>query len=137
MNQNLTHSFCKGNWYIIPNGDMGLTDWAVMSRGHWSRDLAYVLGTGVPIDKRRLWEHEAVRVYLGELASAGGPDVTEESAWLELRRASFLALAYWTVTLSPSALMPEMQTQETSLDFIGRITALMEDHDVFKAFQDI
>ncbi|EMT62798.1 hypothetical protein FOC4_h10017653, partial [Fusarium odoratissimum] len=29
-----------------------------VARGHWSRDLAYVLGTAVSAEKRRQWEHE-------------------------------------------------------------------------------
>ena len=68
---------------------MGLTDWQAMSRGHWSRDLAYLLGTAVPTDKRRVWEHDAIRHYIAELAKAGGPTLLEDEVWLEVRRSSF------------------------------------------------
>lgn len=124
-----------GNWYITRKQRMGLTDWQAMSRGHWSRDLAYVLGTGVSTDKRRLWEKEMVRMYVKELAEAGGPKVTEDEAWLELRRQSFGALAYWTCTLAPSAAMPDMQPEEPTLLFIGRIAALIDDHDALGSFE--
>ncbi|EXJ59297.1 uncharacterized protein A1O5_12178 [Cladophialophora psammophila CBS 110553] len=123
-----------GNWYITPEGNMGLTDWAVLSRGHWSRDVAYVLGTGVSPEKRREWEHEMVQFYIEELAKAGGPSVSAAEAWPELRRASFLALSYWTITLTPSSSMPDMQPQDTTLEFIRRLTAFMGDHQVFESF---
>ena len=113
---------------------MGLTDWQAVSRGHWSRDLAYLLGTAVPTEKRRLWEHEMVQLYVAGLEKAGGPKTTEEQAWLELRRQSFGALWYWTFTLTPSTIMPDMQTETTTLDFIGRISALIDDHDALDAF---
>ncbi|KAF5008206.1 hypothetical protein FDECE_5505 [Fusarium decemcellulare] len=123
-----------GNWYITPDGHMGLTDWQTMARGHWSRDLAYVLGTAVATDKRRLWEREMVEIYVSEFEKHGGPKITVDEAWLELRRQSLGALAYWTLTLTPSEIMPDMQTEATSLDFIGRICALMDDHEVLDAF---
>ncbi|KAF4462142.1 aminoglycoside phosphotransferase [Fusarium albosuccineum] len=123
-----------GNWYITPEGHMGLTDWQTMARGHWSRDLAYVLGTAVASDKRRLWEREMVELYVSEFEKHGGPKITVDEAWLELRRQSPGALAYWTLTLTPSEIMPDMQTEATSLDFIGRICALMDDHEVLDAF---
>lgn len=131
----LRHS--AGNWYITANGRLGLTDWQATSRGHWSRDLAYVLGTGVPTDQRRMWEHDAVRAYIDELARSGGPHVSEEEAWTELKRQTFGALWYWTYTMTPSKIMPDMQSKETTLDFIGRITALMDDHDVLESYRGL
>jgi hypothetical protein len=116
---------------------MGLTDWQATSHGHWGRDLAYVLGTGVPTDKRRLWEREMVKIYVAEFAKAGGPTISEEEAWVELKRQSFGALWYWTYTLTPSEIMPDMQTEETTLDFIGRIAALMDDHDALDSYKDL
>lgn len=113
---------------------MGLTDWQTVARGHWSRDLAYVLGTAVSSDKRRLWEHEIVELYVSELEKHGGPKVTVDEAWLELRRQSLSALAYWTLTLTPSEALPDMQTEATSLCFIGRICTMMDDHEVLDAF---
>lgn len=114
---------------------MGLTDWQALSRGHWSRDLAYVIGTAVPADKRRLWEHDMVELYLYELRKVGGPKVDARDAWLMLRRQSFGALWYWTMTLTPSTSMPDMQSKETTLDFIGRIATFMDDHNALNAFQ--
>ena len=124
----------KGNWYITSDGRMGLTDWQATSRGHWSRDMAYLLGTAVAPEQRREWDRDMVRLYVSELAKAGGPKVTEEEAWLEIRRQTFGALWFWTMTLTPSDIMPTMQTEETSLDFIKRITTFMDDHNALDAF---
>ncbi|KAL6918648.1 hypothetical protein ACHAPO_009537 [Fusarium lateritium] len=104
------------------------------AEGHWSRDLAYVLGTVMSSEKRRLWEHEMVELYLSELKKHGGPKVTADEAWLELRRQSLGALAYWTLTLTPSEALPDMQSKATSLCFIGRICTMINDHDVLDAF---
>ncbi|KAF5529341.1 aminoglycoside phosphotransferase [Fusarium napiforme] len=123
-----------GNWYITPNGRMGLTDWQTVARGHWSRDLAYVLSTAVGVEKRRQWEHEMVEVYVSELRKHGGPKVGVQEAWLELRRQSFGVLAYWTLTLTPGENLPDMQTEEACLCFIERICTIMDDHDVLDAF---
>jgi hypothetical protein len=38
-----------GNWYQTRAGEMGLLDWQVLTRGHWSRDLAYALSTALTI----------------------------------------------------------------------------------------
>ncbi|RYC96059.1 hypothetical protein BFJ63_vAg933 [Fusarium oxysporum f. sp. narcissi] len=123
-----------GNWYITPDGHMGLTDWQTVARGHWSRDLAYVLGTAVRAEKRRQWEYEMVEMYVSELRKHGGPSVSVEEAWLELRRQSLGVLTYWTLTLTPSENLPDMQTEEACLCFIGRICTMMDDHEVLDAF---
>ena len=106
----------------------------MLFRSHWSRDLAYVMGTAVPIEKRRLWEREIVELYVSEFEKAGGPKTTVEEAWLELRRQSLGALAYWTLTLTPSKVMPDMQPEAASRDFISRLCALIDDHDALDAF---
>ncbi|CAK7236410.1 hypothetical protein SBRCBS47491_009627 [Sporothrix bragantina] len=126
-----------GNWFITPDHHMGLTDWQVLSCGHWSRDLAYVLGTGVSVERRREWEKEMVEVYVAAHAKAGGPTVSVDEAWLELRRQSLAALAYWTCTLTPSASMPDMQPEAPTREFIKRLSALVDDHDALDAFEGL
>ncbi|KAJ3533408.1 hypothetical protein NM208_g8002 [Fusarium decemcellulare] len=124
-----------GNWYITRDHHMGLADWQAMARGHWSRDLAYVLGSGVTPENRRLWEHEMVRLYCSEFEKAGGPKTDESEAWSELRKQAVGAIWYWTLAVIPSDLMPEsMQSNEASLEFIGRLTTLIDDHDALDAF---
>ena len=75
-----------------------------------------------------------VELYISEFEKFCGPKITVEEAWLELRRQSLGALAYWTLTLTPSKVMLDMQTEAASLDFIERICALIDDYDALDAF---
>ena len=138
-NGELPHTFAHGdlhlgNWYYYNDGRMGLADWQACTRGHWSRDVAYILATAPSICDRRVWEKPLVRFYLKALANSGGPIVSEEEAWIEIRRQLLTVLAYWTMTLTPSTDMPLMQTKETSLDNIERISTMMDDTNALGAF---
>ena len=61
-----------GNWYVRHNGQMGLSDFQNVTRGHWSRDLAYALSTSLTVDDRRRCERELIRHYLDTLATHSG-----------------------------------------------------------------
>src|SRR5882672_5561175 len=51
--QGLIHSDVHiGNWYRTAAGRMGLCDWQCLSRGHWSRDVAYVVTAALTPDNR-------------------------------------------------------------------------------------
>jgi hypothetical protein len=127
-----------GNWYRTKDGRMGLQDYQCLVRSHWSRDLVYLLATSPTVQHRRAWEKDAVRFYLKELASEGGPQATEEEAWREMRFEIFSVLASWTLTFRPSADMPSnMQKPETSLIFLERLAAMMDDHDVLAVFDEV
>src|SRR5581483_1890598 len=78
--KDLPKTLCHGdvhlkNWYILADGRMGLADWGVVHRGHWSRDVAYTITTALPIELRRSWERDLLRLYLDRLAECRGPRV--------------------------------------------------------------
>lgn len=118
-----------GNWYQTGDGHMGLCDWQCIARGHWSRDLAYVVTAALTVEDRRAWEAGLVRVYAEELSRASGSAVSFDEAWLGYRRQIPHALLMWTPTLCHSDLLPHMQSDETSLDMIERMTAAIDDLD--------
>lgn len=119
-----------GNWYQTDTGRMGLCDWQCAGRGHWSRDLAYVISAALRIDDRRNWEKELVRRYLARLEETSGQAFDFDDAWLFYRQQMFHALLNWTPTLCPSELLPAaMQTEEMSLTMIERMTAAIDDLD--------
>jgi hypothetical protein len=90
-----------GNWYQrLDNNEIGLQDYQVLARGHFSRDIAYLLTSSPRPEDRRVWEKELIRFYLGEFEKAGGPKIPEKKAWFEIRLQIFAALAYWTLTLT-------------------------------------
>jgi aminoglycoside/choline kinase family phosphotransferase len=115
------------NWYIRKRPALGLADWQVSCRGHWSRDLCYTIATGLTTADRRAWEQDLVRYYLDRLHAAGGPRISFDEAWVHYREQLLSVLAWWTVTLTPSQSMPDMQPLDITLAFIERITHAMDD----------
>jgi Phosphotransferase enzyme family len=122
------------NWYMTPQGEMGLNDWQNSSKGNWSRDLAYCLSTGLSTEKRRAWERDLLQYYLDQLAARGGARVSFDEAWLRYRQQLFAALAWWTGTLGQPPDAPAMQPPETSLEFIRRMAVAIDDLDALDSF---
>jgi hypothetical protein len=117
---------------------MGLCDWQCVTRGHWSRDLAYALSSTLDVEQRRSWEVELIQHYLDELAERTGSSPMEfEEAWLRYRQQLPGALFMWTPTLAvahvvgrlrvPPMLFPLMQTWEISYESVRRIATAMSD----------
>lgn len=124
-----------GNWYQTGDGHMGLCDWQCIAKGHWSRDLAYVITAALQIEDRRAWEESLVRTYAQELSAVSGTTVTFDEAFLGYRRQIPHALLMWTPTLCHSDLLPHMQSDETSLAMIQRMCAAIDDLDSIGANQ--
>ena len=118
-----------GNWYRTGAGHMGLCDWQCIARGHWSRDLAYAITAALTVDDRREWEEGLVRAYAEELSAVSATSVGFDEAFLGYRRQIPHALLMWTPTLCHSDLLPQMQSDETSLTMIARMTAAIDDLD--------
>jgi thiamine kinase-like enzyme len=133
LNQ-LALTLCHGdvhlkNWYQCDDGRIGLGDWGVTHRGHWSRDLIYTLATALTIADRRAWEGELIAYYLDRLASEGGPRVSVAEAMQACRLALPTAFAFWTLTLKPDPAFPDMQPATTARVFIERLGQAMADYD--------
>lgn len=127
--ETLTHNDVHlKNWYIRGRG-MGLGDWQVSCRGHWSRDLAYAIATALKPEQRRVMERGLITYYLDRLHAAGGPKVTFGEAWDHYREQMLSALAWWTMTLTPAGDMPHMQPYDTTVEFIHRLAVAIDDLD--------
>ena len=122
------------NWFIRPDGEMGVNDWQNCCKGNWSRDLAYCLSTGTPPEKRRAWERDLLAYYLDELAARGGPRLAFDDAFTLYRQQLFAALAWWTGTLGQPPDAPAMQPPATSLEFIRRMAVAIDDLDALDSF---
>jgi len=122
------------NWFMRPDGEMGVNDWQNCCKGHWSRDLAYCLSTGTPPEQRRAWEHELLQYYLDELYARGGPRLEFEDAFRLYRQQLFAALAWWTGTLGQPPDAPAMQPPATSLEFIRRMAIAIDELDAVDSF---
>jgi Phosphotransferase enzyme family len=132
----LLHGDCHLKQWFIRNstGKMGLTDWQGCSFGHWSRDLAYCVSTSLAIADRRKWERELLQRYLEFLKEGGAEVPSFDKAWLLYRQNLMSSLAYWTVTLTPAPTQPDMQPQDTCMEFIKRMTHAIDDLDVLDTF---
>ena len=62
------------NTYVI-NRDghvkVGLLDWQLTLKSHWSRDIAYILGTALTPSQRRQYEKPLLKYYLKALEKSG------------------------------------------------------------------
>ena len=115
------------NWYIAGNGEMGLSDWQCVSRGHWSRDVCYAISSALTVENRRAWEKDLLRFYLDRLRASGGPKVPFDEAWLNYRQQLMTALTWWTITLAPTEDIPDMQPRDITLEMVRRIGAAVDD----------
>lgn len=122
------------NWYIAGNGEMGLSDWQCVSRGHWSRDVCYAITSALTVEDRRAWEHDLLRFYLDRLAAAGGPKLSFDEAWLHYRQQLMTALTWWTITLAPTDDIPDMQPLDITLEMVKRLATACDDCGSLDAF---
>lgn len=126
--QGLIHSDVHiGNWYRTGAGKMGLCDWQCLSRGHWSRDVAYAIAAALTPDNRRKWERDLLVRYLERFAGFSGARLDFDESFRHYREQMVHALLMWTITLCHSPLLPNMQPEETTLMMIERITTAMAD----------
>jgi aminoglycoside phosphotransferase (APT) family kinase protein len=132
--QGLIHSDVHiGNWYRTGAGKMGLCDWQCLARGHWSRDFAYAVTAALLPDDRRNWEKDLLHRYLERFAELTGVRPDFDPSFLYYRQQMVHALLMWTITLCHSPLLPNMQSEETTLAMIERISTAMADLDTLRA----
>ena len=125
-----------GNWYQTGDGAMGLCDWQCLTKGHWSRDVSYLLSAALDPEDRRAWERDLLRRYLGQLSAAIGQEIAFARAWDDYRRQMLHAFWMWTITLCHSPFLPDMQPEATTLEMIRRIATAMSDLDSLSAALD-
>jgi hypothetical protein len=122
-----------GNWYQTAAGRMGLCDWQCVTRGHWSRDVSYMLAAGLTRADRRAWERALLARYLDRIETLAGVKLTVDAAWDDYRAQMMHAFWMWTITLCHSQLLPEMQPEDTTLEMVGRIATAMSDLESISA----
>lgn len=122
-----------GQTYRTAEGRMGYVDWQVVMRGGWGHDFAYTVNSGCEPEDRRDWAPDLLRAYLDELAGAGGRAPSFDEAWLIYRQQSMFAYAAWAFTIGRAAYQPEMQSRETCLTLMRRITAAVHENESLDA----
>ncbi len=118
-----------GQTYVTDAGRMGYVDWQVVMRGGWAHDFAYTVNSGCAPEDRRAWDADLLRAYLDELGAVDGGAPTFDEAWTAYRQQSMFAYAAWAFTIGRAAYQPRMQSTETCLTLLERITTAIDDHD--------
>lgn len=118
-----------GQTYRTAQGRMGYVDWQVVMRGGWAHDFAYTVNSGCEPEDRRAWDADLLRAYLDELGTLDGKAPSFDEAWLAYRQQSMFAYAAWAFTIGRAAYQPRMQSEQTCLTLLRRITAAIDDHD--------
>jgi hypothetical protein len=106
---------------------VGLYDWQCLTQGHFTRDLAYALSAALTPQDRRAWERGLIERYLTALAEHNVQLPSFDVVWHAYRTQMLHALWMWTITLCHSPFLPAMQTEDTSMAMIERITAAVAD----------
>jgi len=88
------------NTYQVPNGDGGLFDWQLLTRGCWAHDVGYIIVTALSTDLRRQHERELLLFYLDAMHQQGLKDLpTEQQAWTLYRKSIMWGLFIgWLIT---------------------------------------
>lgn len=114
-----------GNVYETSDGGIGLIDWQVLQRGHWSVDVAYHMAAALDIEDRRANEEALFDHYLDRLVAHGGKPPQRAKAW-QLYRESFpYGLLMWGMT---QRVEPQIVNR-----FVARLGTAATDHDSFAA----
>lgn len=118
-----------GNWYKVSESKMGLCDWQCAGRGHWSRDVSYVLAAGLAPENRHKWEKELVARYVARFSELTAEKLDLEQSYTYYRQQMLHAFPMWTITLCHSPLLPAMQSDAMTIEMVRRIAIAIDDLD--------
>lgn len=110
-----------GNIYRDRSGGFGLIDWQMSSRGNWCHDVAYFVASALDPSERAAAERDLLGVYLGYLASHGGPSLHPDAAWTAYRRHMIHGL-FWAT--NADGMYPEAVNSEVVARFSRAIVEL-------------
>ncbi len=110
-----------GNLYLDRAGDPGICDWQIVSRGHWSFDVAYHLAASLELPERQRSESALVRDYLDRMRGFGIDMPEWDDAWRAYERALVYGYNLWAVTTTVD---PRITNE-----FVHRLGTAVADHD--------
>jgi aminoglycoside phosphotransferase (APT) family kinase protein len=87
-----------GNLYLDDDGKPGIVDWQIVSRGHWSFDVAYHVAAALQVPDRERAEVDLVRSYLDRMRGYGIDIPPWDDAWRAYQRALVYGYNLWVVT---------------------------------------
>lgn len=93
-----------------------------------------ILVAGLETEDRRAWESDLLKLYVSKMREAGVASISSDEAMLNYSQQLLQLLSSWTITLCPAPGMPDMQPERTTVAFLKRIFAAVEDHQALDSF---
>jgi len=129
----LIHGDCHAGNQFVDAGQVGLYDWAVISRSPGIRDVAIFLGNSCPPELRRIEQDGWLRAYRRELVGAGvdAPDLDV------LQRRLRLAVLYgWVAATATAAVGDRWQPIEVGMSAMRGATRTCAELSTLEAFRE-
>ncbi len=130
----LVHGDTHAGNQFVDGDEVGLYDWAVISRSPGIRDIAIYLGNSCPTEVRRAHESEWLATYRQVLVDAGVEAPAQEVLWDRYRR---LVLYGWVGATATAAMGSRWQPIEISMLGTAQATQACADVGTLDAFRDV
>ena len=128
----LIHGDVHDGNLFYDNGEPGLLDWALVSRGPGMRDVGYFMaGTLTPLDQREA-AHELIAHYRAQLLAHGAPAPSDQELWQQYQWHAAYVWVGATVTLAMGAAWQPVNYVKASLK---RLHATLDDLDTVNAIR--
>jgi ecdysteroid kinase len=131
--QTLIHGDTHAGNQFLDGDQVGLYDWAVISRSPGIRDVAIYLGNSCPTDLRREHQGEWLHRYHQVLVEAGVGAPSYETLWLRFRRTTIYA---WIAAATTASMGSKWQPIEVGMLGMTRATATCSDVGTVEAFRE-
>ncbi len=123
------HDFRADNLFFDGDRDMVAVDWQLVCGGHGMLDVAYFIGTQMPVAQRRTSERALLEQYREELLSRGvDPGPSDET--FELYRLFLLRLSAYVIIATTMMSDPDPTARELARNGVARAAAAADDLDV-------
>lgn len=131
--QTLIHGDTHAGNQFLEDGQVGLYDWAVVSRSPGIRDIAIYLGNSCPTDVRREHQDDWLHRYHRALVDAGVEAPSYETLWLRYRRTVMYS---WVSATTTASMGNRWQPIEIGMLGMTRATEACADLGTIDALRD-
>jgi aminoglycoside phosphotransferase (APT) family kinase protein len=115
-----------GQVYFDPDGTISFVDWQSVGLMPSVKDVAYFLGSALPVAERRAHERDLIAHYVQSLEACGGPRLAITDVWEDYRRQMLQGIVWVVVT-------DKMQTNEAIAALNERYLTAMADLGTLEA----
>ena len=132
--QTLIHGDTHSGNQFVDGDQVGLYDWAVISRAPGIRDVSIYLGNSVPTEVRRAEQDAWLRAYRDVLVDEGVDAAAADVLWDRYRRGVLYA---WVAATTTASMGSRWQPIEIGMMGMERATQACADVGTVEAFRDV